>query len=119
MTWTYKQSTGEMTSPSGEVCQGYSGHGIGRNNPKLQNVPRIGPIPRGTYTIGNAYDDPHLGHCVMHLDPLPDTDTLGRSLFRIHGNNAKNDASEGCVIMGKLVRTAISINPDKTLTVIE
>lgn len=119
MTWTYQQSTGKLTSPKGVFSQGYSGHKEGRNNPDMQGVPRIGPIPQGTYTIGKAYNDPHLGPCVMHLDPTPDTDTFGRSLFRIHGDNKQNDASEGCVILGPVTRNIISIDSDKTLTVIK
>lgn len=119
MSWVYKQSTGELTSPNKDISIGYSGHGGGRNNSSMQEIPRIGPIPRGDYIIGHAYDDPHLGPCVMHLDPKPNTDTFGRSLFRIHGNDKQNDASEGCVIMGPVIRKQISVSDDKTLTVIE
>lgn len=118
MTWTYKQSTGEMISPNGAVTIGYSGHGKGRNNPAMQGTQKIGPIPLGVYTIGKAYDHPHLGPCVMNLEPLPDIDTLGRSLFRIHGNDAQNDASQGCVIIGPTTRKTIATSDDRILTVI-
>lgn len=116
MTWGYKQSTGELTH-NDSSWKGYSGTGDGRNNPTMQNVPDVGPIPVGTWTIGEAYDDEHLGPCVMHLDPAPNTETFGRSLFRIHGNNAVNDASHGCVILGPTVRSLIATSQDKTLVV--
>lgn len=117
--WTYQQSTGKLTDSDGDLTGvGYSGHAEGRNNPEMQGVQKIGPIPVGNYTIGKSYNDPHLGPCVMHLDPTPDTDTLGRSLFRIHGNDAQNDASEGCVILGPAIRKMISASTDKNLKVI-
>lgn len=118
MSWLYKQSTGELTSPEGVTSVGYSGHGEGRNNADMQSVPKIGPIPQGTYTIGDAYDDPRLGPCVMHLDATADTDTFGRSLFRMHGDSAQHDASEGCIIQGPVARKAVSDSNDKTLVVI-
>lgn len=118
MSWTYHQSTGEMVSPSGVISQGYSGHAEGRNNSDLQDVPKIGPIPQGTYLIGAAYDDPHLGPCVMHLDAMADTNTFGRSLFRLHGDDPQHDASEGCVIQPHDAREAISASDDRTLVVV-
>lgn len=118
MTWTYQQSTGEMISPSGAISFGYSGGGEGRNDPDMQDVPKIGPIPQGTYVIGNSYDDPHLGPCVMHLDATADTNTFGRSLFRLHGDNSTHTASEGCIIQNHDTRKAVSASNDKTLVVI-
>lgn len=118
MSWTYSQSTGELTAANGSAWRGYSGTGDGRNNPVMQNIPKIGPIPQGSWTIGEAYDDPHLGPCVMHLDPFPDTETFGRSLFRIHGDNLVHDASEGCVVLGPSIRNLISTSNDKILVVV-
>lgn len=120
MSWTYKQSAGEMTSPNGVVMQGYSGFGDGENNPKKQNISKIGPIPIGNYTIGPAYHDPEKGPCVMHLTPDSANQMFGRAGFLIHGDNSKHNdsASEGCIILGPVSRNKISINDDKTLTVI-
>jgi hypothetical protein len=118
MTWTYKQSTGDLNSDHDYEGRGYSGTGEGRNNPAMQNVPDVGPIPVGTWNIGPAYDDDHLGPCVMHLDPAEGTETFGRSLFRIHGDNPQHDASHGCVILGPLIRRIISSSDDKTLVVV-
>jgi hypothetical protein len=101
--WTYQQTTGFILNPDGEhVFTGYSGAGhvaaTGRNNPDMQDVVATGPIPQGTYSIGPPYFNPKTGPTTMNLDPLPGTNTFGRSAFRIHGNNATDDASEGCII---------------------
>lgn len=120
MSWQYKISTGEMTNPDGSITwNGYSGTGDGRNNPDMTDVPNVGPIPVGTYTIGEAYDEPgKLGPCVLPLTPDPSNEMFGRSLFRIHGDNAAHDASEGCVIQGPQCRYSISASTDKTLVVV-
>jgi hypothetical protein len=118
MTWAYKQSNGLLTNDGVFEGTGYSGTGDGRNNPAMQNIPNVGPIPQGSYTIGPAYDDENgLGPCVMHLDPIQGTETFGRSLFRIHGNNVNNDASHGCVILGPAIRHLIAASDDRTLLV--
>jgi len=118
MAWQYEQGTGELSCNGSHIGTGYSGTGAGRNNPEMESVPNVGCIPKGIYTIGDAYDDEHLGKCVMHLDPNPDTNTFGRSLFRIHGNNAQNDASHGCVILNPIIRNEIADSDDDTLIVI-
>lgn len=116
----YNSKTGVLTE-NGNALEGgdkcYSGHGEGRNNPDMEYVPNVGPIPKGRYRIGPAYDDPHLGPCVMHLDPLPGTDTKGRSAFRIHGNNKQNDASHGCIIAGPTLRHYIAASNDRVISV--
>ena len=118
MTWQYQQSTGTLSQDGVVQGIGYSGCGEGRNAPGMQAVPNVGPIPQGQYTIGQAYNDPNLGPCVMHLDPTPDTNTFGRSLFRMHGNNINNDASHGCIIMPPSVRQLVSASNDTDLVVI-
>jgi len=117
--WSYSQTTGELLHDGGFEGTGYSGTGLGRNNPAEQAVQNVGPIPQGQYQIGAAYDDPTLGPCVMHIDPLPDTNTLGRSLFRIHGDNARHDASHGCIILGPSIRHLIAASDDRSLEVLQ
>lgn len=116
----FNSKTGLVTQ-NGELVEGgkgcYSGHGEGRNNPEMEEVHNVGPIPRGRYKIGPAYDDPHLGPCVMHLDPLPGTEVFGRSAFRIHGNNKENDASHGCVICPPVLRHIINASRDRVMQV--
>lgn len=103
----FNSKSGYFYGP-GVTVWGYSGHGLGRNNPDMEKDQGIGPIPRGDYTIGHWYDDQHLGPVVMHLDPKSGTDTFGRSLFRIHGNNAANDASHGCIILDHATRLIVA-----------
>jgi hypothetical protein len=116
--WTYAQRSGELLHDGRFEGTGYSGTGAGRNNPSFDHVASVGPIPAGRYHIGTAYNDPDLGPCVMHLDPKEGTETHGRSLFRIHGDNARHDASHGCIILGPAIRHLIAISTDRDLTVI-
>ena len=121
--WVYSQSTGHLTKDGKLIGVGYSGAGHtkaeGRDNPDMENVSKEGPIPQGLWNIGAVYDHAHLGPVVMNLDPCEGTDTFGRSLFRIHGNNAANDASEGCIILDRGLREQIANSSCKLLKVIE
>ena len=108
--WTYEQATGKMVYPDGHtVAQGYSGHGAGLDNPDMEAVHNVGPIPAGTWRIDLEPLPPgHLGPVALALTP-DGFDPHGRSLFRIHGDNAAMDhsASDGCIILSRPVRQAI------------
>ena len=97
--------------------RGYSGRGEGRNNIEKVKVRMVGPIPPGCYRIGPAYAHARLGPVTMNLDPVPGTAMFGRSLFRIHGDNAAHDASNGCIILSRVLRDAIAASPDRLLDV--
>lgn len=99
---------------------GYSGHDLGMNNPSMQSVAMIGPLPVGLYDIGNSYNHPKLGPITMDLTPDPHNEMFGRSLFRIHPDSIEHphEASEGCMCQNKDVRTYISNSSDKKLIVI-
>lgn len=120
--WTYQQSTGVMSRDGVREGVGYSGAGRtateGRNNPAMEAVQAKGPIPRGRWQIGAPYDHPHLGPLTMNLAPV-DHDAHGRSAFRIHGDNAADDASHGCIIMARPIRDLIVGSGDRSLEVIE
>lgn len=120
--WRYSQSQGLLYYNDRFVAKGYSGRNTkqfkGRNNPTLENVPQIGPIPKGTYTIGLARLSQRLGPCVLDLEPTPLTNTFGRSLFRIHGNNSIDDASHGCIILQRAIRIQMDNSKDKVLEVV-
>jgi hypothetical protein len=119
MTWTYSQSSGEISLDNTFVGRGYSGTHEGRNNPEMESVEDVGPIPAGFYSIGEAYDDiGALGPCVMALDPADGTETFGRTAFRIHGDNVQHDASHGCIIMPPAVRHEIASSTDRALLVV-
>jgi hypothetical protein len=115
--WIYAIASGAL-SRDGEICgRGYSGRGEGRDHPDKVTVPMVGPIPPGRYRIGPAYRHARLGPVTMNLDPLPGTDMFGRSLFRIHGDNAAHDASHGCIILSRALRDEIAASPDRLLDV--
>jgi hypothetical protein len=105
---------------------GYSGHGAGVNNPAMQADRDVGPIPRGFYEIGQAFDHPTRGPLVMRLMPRPGTDTFGRSGFLIHGDlksaPGKHLASLGCIVLDHDLRARIAAavaSGDRLLQVIE
>lgn len=121
MTWTYKIATGEILHNGLRVGRGYSGFGDAANDPARVKEKKTGPIPPGKWRIGPKYNHAFLGPVVMNLDPLPGTDTFGRSLFRIHGDNstpAPHDGSHGCIVVGPGVRRTIAKSGDTELEVV-
>ena len=87
--WIYDQLSGGLSQDGQRVATGYSGFGPGKNNPDMENVPDVGPIPRGVYDIGPMHDTTTHGPHVMALTPEPGTDTLGRDGFLIHGDSVE------------------------------
>lgn len=118
MTWTYSQSSGELSQDGVFAGTGYSGAGIGRNNPAAQATPNTGPVPQGKYTIGAPYTSPQTGPITMMLTPEPETNVFGRFAFRIHGDNASHTASHGCIILGPAIRKEIAASGDTQLEVL-
>ena len=107
MGFEYQQSTGQLTGTV--TAEGYSGNGAGLNNPAMQQVHAVGPLPQGTYTIQPPHADPKVGPIAMRLVPAPANDMFGRGDFLMHGDNAamNHTASEGCIILPKAARIAI------------
>lgn len=118
--WQYDQSSGELTRGGAVVSRGYSGKGRGKNNPSLQAVKAVGPIPRGRWKITSVENGGHTGPFTIILDPEPGTDTEGRSLFRIHGDSISDpgNASLGCIILPRDVRQKIWGSGDRELQVV-
>lgn len=118
--WTYNSANGNLSHNGALVGTGYSGHNEGMNNPALQNVRMVGPIPQGSWTIGHFFDDPGgKGPIVCHLTPAEGTVTFGRGGFMIHGDNSEADhtASEGCIILARPLREAVQASEDAELLV--
>jgi hypothetical protein len=119
--WQFEITSGNLTEPDGTLAgTGYSGHGEGVDNPADEQIPDVGPIPEGQYTIGTFFDDPGgKGPVVCHLYPMPGTDTLGRSGMMIHGDNSEHNqtASHGCIILARPLREAIRDSGDTLLQV--
>lgn len=120
MPWYYSQSTGQLTRNERVAGIGYAGAGGGRNNPRMENVRDVGPIPRGTYQISRPRNSERRGPHVMDLSPVGHN-ALGRTNFLIHGDSARHpgQASQGCIILPRLVRQQISGSGDNRLIVIE
>ena len=115
--FVYSQSTGELLYDGVLLATGYAGYGEGRNNPHLENVENVGPIPKGLYLIGEPRDSKRTGPHVLDLTPV-DHDALGRTSFQIHGDNRTNDASHGCIIMPRKIREYIAAAESKMLQVV-
>lgn len=119
--WTYKQSTGYLTSQDGhQYGPGYSGHLDGLNDPDMQHVKDIGPIPQGKYTIGPPTE--HKGPMTLSLVPDPANEMFGRDGFLIHGDEISHPgeflASDGCIVLGFPLRNLIWSSDDHELQVV-
>lgn len=119
--WTYRQNTGELLHDGALVAKGYSGHEEGYDNPALQHVRCVGPIPQGKWIVeGPPFDTEIHGPFVLRLQPAPGTNTFGRSGFLMHGDSKRHPgmASEGCIIMARPVREQVWDSGDRDLEVI-
>jgi len=105
--WTWDQSSGTLLEDGRLIAHGYAGAGSGKNNPDKQGVAQIGPIPRGVWRMTRVKNGGHTGPFTIVLEPEPETDTLGRSAFRIHGDNGTHTASQGCIILQRPFREKI------------
>lgn len=117
VTFAYLQATGAFYVEDSDfgralLGRGYSGSGVARNNPLLEHEIAKGPIPRGVWRIGRAYEHKRLGPCCLPLSPVKLE--LGRleterSGFFIHGDNVRGNgsASTGCIILPRQTRECI------------
>ncbi len=124
--WIWDQSAGTLSRNDRVVSRGYSGKGRGKNCPTLQNVPGIGPIPRGEWIIGPPYKSSNVGPYCLTLKSRDNTiddidEETGRSCFRIHGDSirAPGTASKGCIILPRIARAEIWESGDRLLLVVE
>lgn len=110
----YSQTSGSLTHDGKPLGVCYSGHnnGVenGVNNPALQSVAMVGPIPAGVYTIGEPFHHPTCGPDAMRLTAAEGTETFGRGGFLMHGDNSKGNesASEGCIIAAHTIRLYVA-----------
>ncbi len=118
--WKYEQSSGAMIRPDGSILKvGYSGKPPnGVNDPEMQCVKNVGPIPRGFYTI-EAPKSKKTKPYYMPLTPYPETDTCGRDGFQLHGDNLTHTASIGCIVLSpRAIREEIWESGDHVLRVV-
>lgn len=107
----YYQATGELYDGDTLLGDGWAGHGDGKNNPAMQNVHDVGPLPQGLYTLEAPITHPHLGPMAYHLQPDPSNEMYGRDGFYIHGPaqdpDKRGQESKGCIIQVRPVRDGL------------
>ena len=119
--YTYSQSKHHFTGTGYDgsyidttgCCSGQSGSC--RNNPSCQCEKSVGPLPQGTYTLGNMYTFKGMPYC-YDLYPSSSNNMCGRSGFLIHGGGCRyileicslsyltsyifsGNPSEGCIVI--------------------
>lgn len=117
----YVQRSGYLYDALGRIIGiGYAGRGVGKNNPLMQDVKGIGPLPCGRYTIQAPHDHAVVGKYAMALIPDPTNDMYQRNSFYLHGDDVENpgSASHGCIVMSRAVREKVWTGVDHTLEVI-
>lgn len=103
----YEQLTGELLDETNNpIATGYAGREAGKNNPDMQNVKGIGPLPRGWYTAQEPKDHPTVGKYAMQLIPDASNEMYGRNSFFMHGDAVEHPglASHGCIVMPRCIR---------------
>jgi len=122
MPWVYNSANGVLSHEGRLIGVGYSGHDEGVNNPLVNNLHGIGPIPCGIWSIGDPVEHPQLGPLAFPLMPQENTETYGRSGFFIHGDSLEHpgaeQASHGCIVMPRNIRLAILNSSDRVLEVV-
>jgi hypothetical protein len=124
--FSYGQKSGEIAYHTEDNVQiigtGWAGNHAGKNNPDMQAVPKIGPLPEGTYAIGPPFEHPKTGPFSMRLSPSDENKMFGRDGFLIHGP-AKDpehygQESMGCIVAARGIREEINRLGSKIMVVI-
>jgi Protein of unknown function (DUF2778) len=121
--WQYEQSSGFLVAPDGTKLypSGYAGRDSGKNNPSMQAIKYVGPLPQGFYTMTELIeDDPVTGRYTIVLVPDPSNEMFGRDTFRIHGDSIEEpgNASDGCIVQYLTNRVTAWTSPDHRLEVV-
>lgn len=116
----YEQATGRWYGGNDILMgAGYAGGDCGNdlagvNNPAVEDIPNVGPLPCGWYKIGAPYNHPKCGEFFIPLTPQPGNEMFGRGGFGVHGDLKSSPgackASDGCIILALGVRQAIAAN---------
>jgi len=120
--YTYSQSGHHFYGPAYDgsnidttgCCSGQSGSC--RNNPSCQCQVSVGPLPRGTYSLGNMMTFKGMPYC-YELYPSSSNSMCGRSGFLIHGGACSGNPSEGCIVI-ESETTRYKIKSGATLKVV-
>ena len=123
--WKFVITKGSLFNPLGLwVIDGYAGGNCGKNpsginNPLMVSVQNIGPLPPGIYTFGKLWTPhPKVGQYAFELVPDPKNIMFGRADFFCHGDTeTPRCASEGCIVLPRLVREGMFLSDDRTIQV--
>jgi len=70
-----------------------------RDNPSCQCEKNVGPLPQGTYTLGDMFTYKSYPYS-YNLYPSSSNNMCGRSEFLIHGGNCQSgNPSIGCIVI--------------------
>ena len=125
----FKQGTGQLRDAQTYrlIDTGYAGRDAGKNNPAMENVKGVGPLPCGNYT-GVELRDPHqtVGSYAIRLEP--DNETRARIVaygrnpdsFFMHGDSREHPglASHGCIVMPRPTREWFWMKTDRRVEVV-
>lgn len=116
--WKFEVAAGLLCDPAGLAVPAYSGHGDGRDNPEMEAVSNVGPIPRGRYSIGAARWSEKTGPITITLTPI-EHNAHGRTAFEVHGDSITKpgEASHGCIITNPKTRGQMRDSEDRILEV--
>ena len=108
----YAIQTGTLWLVNGEfscpVASGYAGRGAYRNDPSAVHRKSEGPLPPGRYRM-RIVPHPRFAGPAIRLDPEDIGSWLhGRGDFWIHGDNATNNASRGCIVISRPQRLCVA-----------
>ena len=124
---TYSQSSGVLTLNGLQLAHGWAGNHDGKNNPDLQTMRGVGPLPRGLYTLdGWEAQHDHLGPMVCHLTPdksnnMRASDGEDRNGFYIHGPSTGanyGQESMGCIVLLRADRVSVKNSGETRLEVV-
>lgn len=118
--WTYVQLDGDFSHEGQHVGFGYAGRGEGKNNPVMQSVKGIGPLPVGVYRAEAPEDHPTVGRYAIHLIPDPANEMYGRASFFMHGDSSEHPglASHGCIVLARAFRAQFWNSGDHMIRVV-
>jgi hypothetical protein len=118
---TYSQSQGTLVAEDGKLLgTGFAGIGEGINNPQMQAVKNVGPLPVGFYRMAPPCASVLLGAYAIRLDPNPANKMYGRAGFYMHGECIQHplSSSHGCIVMPLSTREAAFASGDRVIEVV-
>lgn len=121
MAWTYEVRTKRFYhNGTFRFEADYAGAPGYKNDSAFECLKDRGPLPRGSYTIGEPRITGKTGKYSLPLSPHSSNAMCGRNAFLIHGDklSAPGEASTGCIVIGLSSRKNIWTSGDRELIVI-